>query len=175
MSEVIAWAESQYDQVLIDCPPVLAATDGAIVGRQIDGVVLVVQPEKNHRRLVIRAVEGLRSMQTTIIGVVANKVSIESEQGNYGYGYGYGYGYEYGSEDDADGGGESGADAKADIGTDSGADSGMVSGMVSGADNLDHAADDSNADRADNHGTDKREDCGIERSDVKRIIPRRAA
>ena len=30
---MIAWAETQYDQVLIDCPPVMADSDAAIVGR----------------------------------------------------------------------------------------------------------------------------------------------
>jgi polysaccharide biosynthesis transport protein len=56
---VLAWAEANYDQVLIDCPPILAAADAAIIGRLTEGLILVIQPEKNHRRLVLRAVSGL--------------------------------------------------------------------------------------------------------------------
>jgi len=96
LADVLAWAEANYDQVLIDCPPILAASDAAIVGRLTEGLILVVQPEKNHRRLVLRAVHGLAAMGVSLIGVVANKISSERGGGYYGYGgYGYGYGYGY--------------------------------------------------------------------------------
>ncbi len=91
LAEVLAWAESNYDQVLIDCPPVLAAADAALVGRSVDGVVLVVQPEKNHRRLVLRAAESLRSLEVNLVGLVANKIGTESGGAYDTYGYGYGY------------------------------------------------------------------------------------
>ncbi len=88
-AELLAWAGSQFDQVLIDCPPVMAASDAAIVGRQADGVLMVLQPEKNHRRLVLRAVQSLHAMHVPLIGAVANRVD---PQGNspfltkvYGY------------------------------------------------------------------------------------------
>ncbi len=98
-SDVIAWAETHYDQVLIDCPPVMAASDAAIVGRLVDGMMLVVQPQKNHRRLVIRAAEHLTTLGVDTIGIVINRVS--EEAGGYnGYGYGYGYGVGYGTDDD---------------------------------------------------------------------------
>jgi succinoglycan biosynthesis transport protein ExoP len=93
--ELLGWADGKYDQVLIDCPPVLAASDASIIGRLTDGMVLVVQPEKNHRRLVLRAADGLASIGVDLIGVVANRVG-EDSGGYYGYGQGYGYGYGYG-------------------------------------------------------------------------------
>jgi len=74
----------------------MAATDAAIVGRIVDGMLLVVQPDKNHRRLVLRAVESLLSVQVNLCGIVANRVGDEKEGGYYGYGSGYGYGYGYG-------------------------------------------------------------------------------
>lgn len=49
-AELLAWARSTYDQVLIDTPPILAASDATIIGRLVDGLMLVVQPEKNNRR-----------------------------------------------------------------------------------------------------------------------------
>jgi capsular exopolysaccharide synthesis family protein len=90
LAELLAWASNVYDQVLVDCPPVLAARDAAIVGRQIDGAVLVVQPDKNHRRLVLRGADALRSMQVQLIGVVANGVA----QDRHAYYYGMHYGEE---------------------------------------------------------------------------------
>lgn len=101
--EMISWAESIYDQILIDSPPVLAAADAAIAARQVDGVIVVVQPQKNHRRLVLRAFEGLASLGVTVLGTVVNAVGDE-DGGNYygygGYGYGYGYGHGYGAEEE---------------------------------------------------------------------------
>ncbi len=95
--ELLAWADSQYDQVLVDCPPVLAVSDAQIVGRLVDGAILVVRPEKNHRRLVARAVESFQSTGTHVFGVVANDVSEFS-----GAGYGYGYGYSYGGDEEGE-------------------------------------------------------------------------
>ena len=94
--DLMAWAETHYDQILIDCPPVMAATDAAIVGRLVDGLLMVVQPDRNHRRLVLRAIETLGMMQVNLVGIVANRVGDEKEGGYYGYGSGYGYGYGYG-------------------------------------------------------------------------------
>ncbi len=112
-SDVLAWAEANYDQVLIDCPPILAASDAAIVGRLTEGLILVIQPEKNHRRLVLRAVSGLASIGVNLIGVVANKIGTERGDAYYGYG-GYGYGYGYGYNEDTAGVDEDDADHAAD-------------------------------------------------------------
>ena len=92
LSDLLAWAETHYDQILVDCPPIVAASDAAIVGRLTDSLILVVQPEKNHRRLVLRAVNGLAAIGVHIGGVVANRINTEKNSGYYGYG-GYGYGY----------------------------------------------------------------------------------
>jgi hypothetical protein len=96
LPEVLAWAESAYDQVLIDSPPALAATDASIVGRLVDGLVLVVQPKKNQRRLVMRAAESLTAVGVRLFGVVVNRISGDKSDSVYGYGSGYGYGYGYG-------------------------------------------------------------------------------
>jgi capsular exopolysaccharide synthesis family protein len=90
-SELLAWAETAYDQVIIDAPPTLAVTDSAIIGRQVDGTLLVVRPDKNRRRVVIRATEALEAVGATLIGAVINHVTAETGSDYYGYGYGYQY------------------------------------------------------------------------------------
>lgn len=97
MEDLLAWAEMHYEQILIDCPPVLVASDAIIVGRIVDGVVLVVRPEKNRRRLVCRATENLASMGIHLFGIVANCINAENNKA-YSFGEDYGYGYSY-SED----------------------------------------------------------------------------
>jgi capsular exopolysaccharide synthesis family protein len=98
LSQFLAWAAGVYDQILIDSPPALATSDTAIIGRLVDGVILVVQPAKNRRRLVTRVVESLLMLKIPLLGLVINRVGSDQDQGYYNYhsGYGYGYGYSYG-------------------------------------------------------------------------------
>lgn len=99
-AELLTWADAHYDQVIVDCPPVLAVSDAHIVSRLVDGAILVVRPEKNHRRAVLRAVESFHATGGVVLGVVANGLSEESAGYGYGYHYGYGYGYGYGHNDE---------------------------------------------------------------------------
>ena len=93
-ANLLAWAETKYDQIVVDAPPVLAVSDPTIVGRLVDAVVLVVRPDKDRRRMVIRAVESLRTLGSTLLGVVVNHLTT-IDAGGYGYGYGYGYGHDH--------------------------------------------------------------------------------
>ena len=95
MAQLLAWAETEYYQILIDCPPTLVASDAVLVGRIVDGTVLVVRPEKNRRKLVFRAAESLLEMNVHLFGVVANCIRGESKNG-YSFGGQEGYGYGYG-------------------------------------------------------------------------------
>ena len=97
-SQLLAWAETVYDLILIDSPPTLATTDTAIIGRLVDGVIVVVQPVKNRRRLVTRVIERLGLMKIPLLGLVVNRTGSEAEHSYYGY-HNYGYGYEYGYGD----------------------------------------------------------------------------
>lgn len=94
LSELIAWAETHYDQILIDAPPSLAVTDAAIIGRLVDGAILTVCPDLNRRKAVLRAAEALTSLGCELHGIVLNRI----DAGHSGYGHGYGYGYGYGEE-----------------------------------------------------------------------------
>lgn len=97
--ELLAWAETVYDQILIDSPPALATSDTAVIGRLVDGVIMVVQPDKNRRRLVIRAADSFATLKIPLLGVVVNRVGAEGDRGYYEYGGGYGYGGDYAAEE----------------------------------------------------------------------------
>ncbi len=89
LSELLAWAETVYDQILIDAPPALAVSDAAIISRQVDGGLLVVRPDKNRRRMVIRAAESMAAVEATLIGAVINHVADNAGSEYYGCGYEY--------------------------------------------------------------------------------------
>ncbi len=98
-AELLAGTEAVYDQILIDSPPALATSDTIVIGRLVDGVVMVVQPEKNRRRTVMRAAESFASLKIPLLGVVVNRVGSENDRGYYEYsGYGYSYAPGYGME-----------------------------------------------------------------------------
>ena len=99
-SELLAWAETVYDQILIDSPPALATSDAAVIGRLVDGVVIVVQPDKNRRRMVLRATDSLACLKIPLLGIVVNRIGADGDPAYYGYGDGYGYGYGYGGNED---------------------------------------------------------------------------
>jgi capsular exopolysaccharide synthesis family protein len=93
-AELLAWAETAYEQIIVDSPPSLAVSDSAIIGRLVDGAVLVLRPEKNRRRLVARAAGVFASLGVRVLGLVLN--GVESAKGHDYYGYGYpAYDYAY--------------------------------------------------------------------------------
>lgn len=91
LAELLAWVENAYDQIIIDSPPILAASDTAILGRLSDGVLLVVQPDKNRRRLILRAAEYLAVLKIRLIGTVVNRTVKDRVPGYDGYDPGYEY------------------------------------------------------------------------------------
>ena len=93
-SELLGWAEGAYDQILIDSPPALATSDAALIGRLVDGVLLVVQPAKNRRRLVIRAAESFTQLKIPLFGIAVNRIGNDGNNGYYEYGADYDGDYE---------------------------------------------------------------------------------
>lgn len=73
----------QYDYVIIDTPPMGNLIDGAIVARQCDGAVMVVESGAVSYRLEQRVKNQLDKSGCRILGVVLNKVDLEHS--SYGY------------------------------------------------------------------------------------------
>jgi len=102
LSQLLAWAETVYDQILVDSPPALATSDAAIIGRLVDGMILVVHPAKNRRRLVIRLVASLTMLKIPALGIVLNQIHSRRDPGYYGYHGSYGFDIVYAPEYDND-------------------------------------------------------------------------
>lgn len=94
-TEVINESHEEYDFVIIDAPPVLAATDAAVWGTKADGVVIVYQVGKIARGALKRAKAQLDNVKARIIGVVLNGLKAEISPD---YEYHDKYYYYYGSE-----------------------------------------------------------------------------
>ncbi len=102
LSQLLAWAETAYDQILVDSPPALATSDAAIIGRLVDGMILVVHPAKNRRRLVLRLFASLSMLKIPALGIVLNQIHSSRDAGYYGYHGSYGFDIVYAPNYDND-------------------------------------------------------------------------
>jgi capsular exopolysaccharide synthesis family protein len=85
-----------YTHIVIDSPPILSVTDGVILARVVDAVVLVIRHGKSNKHVIRRARDLLTRSGAPMAGLVLNAVDINSPE-YYGY-YGYS-GYSYGTVD----------------------------------------------------------------------------
>jgi capsular exopolysaccharide synthesis family protein len=95
VSDFLEAASAEYDFVIIDAPPVLAATDAAIWGTRADGTIIVYQVGKVARGALKRAKAQLDNVKANIVGVVLNGLKAELSPD---YEYHDKYYYYYGSE-----------------------------------------------------------------------------
>lgn len=90
MRETLERLRDEYDFVIIDSPPTLPVTDAVLLGREADGVILVVKGNDTPRELVRRARDQLTQSGVHMLGALINNV-------NRGWGELYGYGRYYGA------------------------------------------------------------------------------
>ena len=95
MRDAVLQLRESYDFVILDSPPVLPVTDAVVLGREADGVVLVVKGYDTPRELVRRARDQLLHASVHLLGAVVNNVDLNWGD-HYFYNRYYGYGGYYG-------------------------------------------------------------------------------
>ncbi len=99
-AQLIQSARKTYDVVIFDSPPLGAVTDAAILGPQVDGVLVVVRAMVTTRDALLSSLRQLRDVGARVLGAVLNGVDFDAE-GYYGKGYYYrGYGEYYATDAD---------------------------------------------------------------------------
>ena len=92
MLDLLAGFRKTYTHIVIDSPPLLSVTDGVVLARESDAVVLIVRHGKSSKHIVRRARDLLLRAGAPLMGLVLNAVDLNSPE-YYGY-YGYsGYSY----------------------------------------------------------------------------------
>lgn len=86
MRTVLEQAESHYDLVIFDTPPVLAVTDATILANIVDGSLLVVRSGQTEIESAKAAKEALEPANGKLLGTVLN--DREKKGSNYYYYYG---------------------------------------------------------------------------------------
>ena len=77
--------KQRYDVVLIDSPPVLGISDGSIIAREVDYVILVIQHRRYPREISLRAKRAIAEVHGNCVGMVLNCVSVKSDDAYYYY------------------------------------------------------------------------------------------
>jgi succinoglycan biosynthesis transport protein ExoP len=101
LADAIAELRTKFKFIVIDSPPVMAATDAVILSVQADGVLLIVRSGETPKEAFTRTRELLCSVKCRILGVVLNAVDSGAPDYYYSYRY-YPYSYGYGPQEAAD-------------------------------------------------------------------------
>ena len=90
MVELIDRLKSQADLMIVDAAPVLVAGDTSILGRMVDGTVIVVRAGRTESAAAHAAVQQLRTVGVRVVGGVLNDPDgkVPSYQGYAYYAYG---------------------------------------------------------------------------------------
>ncbi len=85
---LLARLQQQFDVIVIDTPPVLAAAETAVLACSVDGVMLVVRAGRTDREQIQLAMRQLTSVNARLVGAVLNDPA--NIAGRYGYHQYYG-------------------------------------------------------------------------------------
>jgi len=101
LSEAIAELRTKFKFIVIDSPPIMAATDAVILSVKADGVLLVVRSGETPKEAFTRTRDLLLSVKCHLLGVVLNAVDSSAPDYYYSYRY-YPYSQGYGPQEHAE-------------------------------------------------------------------------
>jgi capsular exopolysaccharide synthesis family protein len=84
MRELVSSWRQEFDQVIIDAPPVIGLSDAVILATMSDLIVLVLRAQQSRRQDLLRAQEILASVDANVAGAIINDFDLKAH-GYYGY------------------------------------------------------------------------------------------
>lgn len=85
MTAVIEMFSHSYDYIVFDTPPLAGAADAAVLGKMVDGVLLVVRPGVVNSPSANAAKLLLERSEANILGIIANGVNINKDDSYFYY------------------------------------------------------------------------------------------
>lgn len=89
--QLMAALKSQYDYIIIDSPPVLAASDAMVLGQYADKVLMVTRYDDSIEGQLVYAVKQMNKSNIQVDGIILNDVQ-QGLMSKYSYHYSYAYG-----------------------------------------------------------------------------------
>jgi len=75
MHQLLEDMKRAYDLVIVDSPPVLAASDALILGGCVDGTIVVAESSRTNKKLFMEMSTSLQKANINLIGFILNKMS----------------------------------------------------------------------------------------------------
>lgn len=88
-AELLRSAGERYDYVLVDTPPIGSMIDAAVIAKQCDGAVLIIESDHVSRKAAAKAKEQLTISGCKLLGAVLNKVDMRKNKYYSKYSYYY--------------------------------------------------------------------------------------
>jgi capsular exopolysaccharide synthesis family protein len=88
MASLLATLRESFDMVIVDTPPLLPVTDGALAATLVDGTVLVSRCGKTSAAQAREAAEALAAVDAKVLGCVLNMAPRKARDAYAYYGYG---------------------------------------------------------------------------------------
>ncbi len=90
---LMQFERSFYDYVIVDTPPIGSLIDAAVVAKQCDGAILVIESGAVSRKVAEKAKEQLEKSGCRVLGAVLNKVDMRRDRYYSKYNSKYSYYY----------------------------------------------------------------------------------
>ena len=87
MKGLLKSLKAQFDAVILDCPPLMAVTDAAILGTYADATLLVARANVTEKGAITHCMEQLKDVRTGVLGTILNDVDPKRDS-RYGEPYG---------------------------------------------------------------------------------------
>ncbi len=90
MRDLIRRLLGDFDYLIFDSPPFMAATDPVVLGTFLDGVVFVTRYDKTPKDVLARGKHKFLEVKAKLVGVILNAVDLKQEHYRYStYSYDY--------------------------------------------------------------------------------------
>jgi Mrp family chromosome partitioning ATPase len=98
-ADLLGWAETVYDQVIVDSPPLGAVTDALLIAERVDEVVYVCRFNRALRKHIRLYIKALRAGKNEVLGIVLNGLTPRRIEYYSNYRYYRSYKKYYGTQD----------------------------------------------------------------------------
>jgi polysaccharide biosynthesis transport protein len=83
MLSLIENFSENYDYIVFDTPPLVGTADAAVLGKMVDGVLLVARPKVVDSVSAQAAKSLLERSEANVLGIIANAVNLKQEPDSY--------------------------------------------------------------------------------------------
>jgi succinoglycan biosynthesis transport protein ExoP len=90
MKKLLEIVSGEYDQIILDGPPVIGLADSLVISSIVDGTVIVARAGKTPRTALTGVVEKLWSFNARVLGVILNRLDTGRQSYYYKGSYYYG-------------------------------------------------------------------------------------